>query len=384
MWYVAGVERVVTDPNLEKTLTMNAERFPGTLAIVVTKIDRGLDDALAKDMKKKKMDVRRYEILSSELKDLGKNIKKDQTRLKRLKTSGSEDYFALAQKVEDSESKAQLAALERTAVLVKARGEFITRRLKEDKQKYLPEGMELPVHCVSNSQYFAHKQIDDADDIIMDPATTGIPDLRAYALELAAPAIWEETKAYFLFSVAGFLHGASAWAEADHKQRRTGLMQCVNTAQKQWNMFMDPAVTLRLVQDLLVNDLITKMHDGQQKSLDGALTALQTIEAWNPSSFLAFFRKHGKHSTKTIGSLCWYQMFTRTQKDLFLLPAWELVLPQLQDMVRSAIKQISQRYWKEIQARRPSPWAPSKICFSLMSSVPMQPCSGAAVPTSTP
>lgn len=92
MWYVAGVERVITDPNPENTLNVYAERFPNTLAVVVTKIDRGIDDALAKDMKKKKVDVSSYEELTNQLRDLRKEQKKDQTRLKRLKTGSSGEY----------------------------------------------------------------------------------------------------------------------------------------------------------------------------------------------------------------------------------------------------------------------------------------------------
>lgn len=339
MWYVAGVERVTTDPNLEKTISIYAERFPNTLAIIVTKIDRGIDDALAREMKKKKVDMSVYDFLCNQLRDLAKGLKKDQTRLNKLMASGSRDYFALAKKVEEDNAKSRQMVLERTAILVQARGDFISRRLREDKQKYLPEGLELPVYCVSNSQYFAHKLVDDADEIIMETATTGIPELRAYALELAAPSIWEETKAYLTFSVAGFLHGANAWAEAEHKQRRTGLLQCVNTAQKDWNFLIDPVP--QQVHRLLENDFIQTIRAGHNKSQEGALRALQAIESWNSGSFLAFFRKHGKHYTRTIGKECWNQMFLQTQTDSFLLPAWERVMPQLQDIIRTAVKQVS-------------------------------------------
>lgn len=48
MWYVASVDRVITDPRFEGAMSEWAERFPNTLAVVVTKTDGGIDDALAK------------------------------------------------------------------------------------------------------------------------------------------------------------------------------------------------------------------------------------------------------------------------------------------------------------------------------------------------
>lgn len=173
----------------------------------------------------------------------------------------------------------------------------------------------------------------------MDPATTGIPALRSYALDLAAPSIWEETKDYLTFSVAKFLHGANAWAGAHHKQRLNGLLHCVNTIQKDWNVDIDPVP--RQVLEVLEEDFIKPMRAGSFKSQRGALGAMQKIESWDFRSFMAFFRKHGKHYTSKIGPDCWNQIFLEEQTKSFFLPSWEHTMPQLQDMIRSAVKDLS-------------------------------------------
>lgn len=51
LWYVAAVDRICTDPDLDNTISNYAERIRGTIAYVVTKIDHGITDGLARDMR---------------------------------------------------------------------------------------------------------------------------------------------------------------------------------------------------------------------------------------------------------------------------------------------------------------------------------------------
>lgn len=340
MWYVASVDRVITDPRFEGAMSEWAELFPNTLAVVVTKTDGGIDDALAKKFRTAKEDVERYFTLGKELKALEGKIKDKRARSLRLRKSGSAEFFAVAAEVEELQTDIENITSERLSTLMDARSRYITRRLREDKQKYLPQGVELPVFCVSNSQYFANKQVDGADVKLINPAATGIPTLRAYALELAAPAIWQETKAHLIFRVAGFFYGAYCWARADHKERRDGLMKCIKTVQKHWNFVSDPLS--QEVQTLLANEFIKTLRDDQKKSLEGALEAFRIICEWNAGTFQAFFRKDGKHSTKAVGKECWNQLFLQEQTDSSLHPAWERVTPRIQHTIRSAIDSISE------------------------------------------
>lgn len=211
-----------------------AELFPNTLAVVVTKTDGGIDDALAKKMRTAKEDVERYFTLGKRLKIFEAMVKDKRARSIRLRKSGSAEFFALTAEVEELQTDIDRIISERLSTLMDARSRYITRRLREDKQKYLPQGVELPVFCVSNSQYFANKQVDGADVKLINPTATGIPALRAYALELAAPAIWQEIKTHLIFRVAGFFHGAYCWAKADHKEHRDVLMKRIKAVQKHW------------------------------------------------------------------------------------------------------------------------------------------------------
>jgi hypothetical protein len=340
MWYVVSVDRVVTDPNLERTISTYAERFPSTLAIIVTKIDGGLDEALAKKMRNSKENVHEYFSLNQTLKTFEKTLKELRSKTKRMKTGPSSDYVSHQEKMDSLQADCDKIVFQRNEVLARARNDFVTRRLKQDKQKNFAIGAELPILCVSNSQYLAHKGVEEAGAKIMSVQATGIPALRTYALQLAAPNIWETTKTYLSFNVAGFVHGANAWAEADHKHRRAGLMQCVKNLQKRWNFAIDP-VPQKLL-DVLDQGLISKVRSDEKKSLDGAMEAFYELCDWNPGSFRAFFRKEGKHSTRLIGRGCWNQMFIQRQTDDTLEPAWYDVMPQLQQLVREAVAGVAE------------------------------------------
>jgi len=53
LWYVATVDRICTDPDLEHTVGDYGQRFGNNLAIVVTKIDEGVGHELAMDLQSK-------------------------------------------------------------------------------------------------------------------------------------------------------------------------------------------------------------------------------------------------------------------------------------------------------------------------------------------
>jgi len=53
LWYVLDITRAITDPGLERTVSVYADRFSGTLAVVVTKSDQYFNDRLAADMRNK-------------------------------------------------------------------------------------------------------------------------------------------------------------------------------------------------------------------------------------------------------------------------------------------------------------------------------------------
>jgi type II secretory pathway component PulF len=73
------VDRVCTDPNLERTISDYSEWFRGKLAIVVTKTDEGITDDLADALLAKGEDIGSFDETKAtiaELKELLKTVKR--------------------------------------------------------------------------------------------------------------------------------------------------------------------------------------------------------------------------------------------------------------------------------------------------------------------
>jgi hypothetical protein len=228
LWYVADVARICDDPNLEETLSNYAERFRGTFAIVATKIDLGLSYALAQDMENKGQNVGDYY-------EAKENIDELQTRLKEIRrsirTATAAQKSELRDEQEELEGSLKEEETKKMDCLVDARASNIETRLRRDKQKYLPDGASLPVHFVSNPQYDMYIERDGEESSSPRFGTikdTGIPGLRAYALSLASPGVWDAYTYHLMFKVRVLFGGVSGWAQDSPMKRQAGLMDTVN------------------------------------------------------------------------------------------------------------------------------------------------------------
>lgn len=179
LWYVAPVERVCTDPNLEYAVGNYADRSQGKLAVIVTKVDRDVTNALAKDVEKK----------GQSLGDIEQNKASIEHHNERLKGVGSKPkkkilHCILEKHIErprrGSERYRREAEQKKFECVAHARNIRIVSRLKHGKAQYLPEGMSLPVYCVPNQHYAVHKEATPRESPLLEVKSTGIPDLRAF------------------------------------------------------------------------------------------------------------------------------------------------------------------------------------------------------------
>ena len=320
--------RICDDPNLEETLCNYAERFRGTFAIVATKIDLGISHALAQDMKNKGQSVGDYYEAKANIDGINARLKQIR-RIIKLATAAQKS--ALRDEQEELEESLKEEETKKIDSLVDARTSNIETRLRRDKQKHLPEGATLPIHFVSNPQYDMH--VDRDGDENPNPRfgsikDTGIPGLRAYALSLASPGVWEAYTYHLMFIVRVLFTGVNGWAQDSPMKRQEGLMEAVNTATNLWTVFENKAVH-KMAKDF-DSGIIQRLSASQAHSQQGVWKHFETIcsKPWWPNSFLAFFRNDGKHSTKAIGSESWNEQFINTQTRDVLNPAWKEVLPQ--------------------------------------------------------
>jgi hypothetical protein len=335
------VDRVCTDPNIERTISDYAGRFPNSLAIVVTKIDEGITDELAAEMTAKGHSIGDYGEAKANILDLKEVLVKTKHTLKhamltpeaRHRWRDQEDK--VKQEIHDKESKI-------FECLVDARNHYIGNRLRADKQKHLPAGAQLPIHFVSNKQYDVHKQIIESEGPSLEIASTGIPGLRAYALCLAALGAYKAQEDQLMFKARVLFRGVNMWAQGSiGVQDHGGLMDCVNTIFDVWQVRMNES--MEQTTSGLGTGIIQTLRAAHVASLQGAMRWYETITTprWWSGTFWAFYKKDGKHSTSVIGEDSWNERFIETQTRDVLNPAWEENLPAAERYFDSAISELT-------------------------------------------
>ncbi|KAI7611884.1 hypothetical protein KC346_g8085, partial [Hortaea werneckii] len=186
--------RCVDHPSAERNIATNAERFGIKIALVVTRSDDNVDDALAQRMQTKGQSVGDYFFMGAQIKQYDgqlMHLKREMEKkrpVKRQRTMGN--IFADStieelrlQRSELLEERQQLKN-KQFETLVDARNTYTTRLLQDNKQRFMPSNMQLMVHCVSNTHYITHLLDPEPEGTLLDVNATGIPALRAWVLEI--------------------------------------------------------------------------------------------------------------------------------------------------------------------------------------------------------
>lgn len=333
------MERVCDDPDLERTVSAYAERFRGTLAIVVTKIDEGITDDLAAALLAKGQHIGNYKETKAaifRLKERHKEVKgrlKSSGITKETKWALREQEDSLLLELRDEESK-------KFKCLVNARNGYIGDRLQKDKEQHQVAGAELPVHFVSNKQYDIHKEVIESEGSKLQIDTTGIPGLRSYALCLAASGVWKAHEEHLRFTIKVLFHGVHAWANGAPGSRDASLMECVNNVSSRWNVGLD--LSVRQTTADFEDGIILSLRAAHAVSLQGAMRWYETIirAPWWHNIFLASYRKDGKHGNY-ISATSWNESFIESQTKNVLNPAWERQLPSPDLYLDDAVQKLT-------------------------------------------
>lgn len=157
-------------------------------AVVVTKIDGGVSDELAEDMKLKKQYLGDYSATKDSLDKLREELDDLRKQIKSRNLSPAEEN-ALRSRKDMLEAVILAKESQILEIIVTARSSYIKKRLKKEKKKYLRAGTDLPVSPISNQQYAMHKHAIRHEGPRISVKLTGVPLPRSYALKLAAPAV---------------------------------------------------------------------------------------------------------------------------------------------------------------------------------------------------
>ncbi|RMX96534.1 hypothetical protein D0868_11131 [Hortaea werneckii] len=329
------IARCVDHPSAERNIATNAERFSTNMALVVTRSDDNVDDALAQNMHKKGQSIGDYFLIGSQIKQLDTQLMQIKRKIekrrgaKRQKTTGGNfaDLTLEELRLQRSEliEERQQQKNEQFKLLVDARNTHTTRLLQQDKRRFMPPDVCLTVHCVSNTHYIAHLLDTEPDGTLLDVEATGTPALRAWLLGIAAPslllAIEERIGKFSLLSM----------------KRKAGVLEVARAPGVSW-----PKITkfaLRSIETTTDTSLLSSLQIKFSATVEAALGYHNKLQStWHPSTLRAFFLKRGKHSTKLQPlPTCWNEKFVEFQTKEVLNPNWATMKERVHEELEAMI-----------------------------------------------
>lgn len=322
IWIVASIGRVITDKDVERMLSRYGTSYD--IAVVCTKSDLGLDGiGLADELRRQGQSVSGHDELAdeeSQQKALALGYKKSLQKLKERKSkaryggvksaNGSvalrkidEDILTRQEHLDEAEAKAAEAAKQKFELLLSARNGFTRRKMQDEKQQHLEPGKRLEFFCVSNTHYAALKGGREVDGPRLDPRMTGIPALREYVLERAAPGILHSMEYFVNYQFSIFMEGL-ALLNANHRIKDSpGLLASVRAPQAEIDGVLEHYKrSLSHACDSFVVKPLTKESNTLGKA---ASTVMDKKKSWHWSTMRAYVRRDGCHSTSVMPLHSW-------------------------------------------------------------------------------
>ncbi|KAK3672926.1 hypothetical protein LTR78_007279 [Recurvomyces mirabilis] len=156
IWAVAPISRVIDDNLIFGIVQRYGKLFRGRIMIICTHSDADIDTRLYRELRDGGIDMQPYAEATLEMKALTKaaNALASEVRRERRDKRRTKDQMRLTDQkrdqVENMEQKLKALELQQTEHIVKARNEYVTQELQLGFEDYLPNGMTLAVHCISN------------------------------------------------------------------------------------------------------------------------------------------------------------------------------------------------------------------------------------------
>ena len=335
--------RCVDHPSAEENIRTNAERFGSNMALVVTRSDDNVDKTLAQTMQRKGQSVGDFFTLEQHVNTLDRQLLVVTRQLEGGKKKGTKRQRTELDQAREAELKSQKSSLmeerqrvktEQFGCLVDCRNSHNIGLLQQNKQQYMPAGVELAVFCVSNTHYAVHLEGHEPDGPLLDVADTGILSLRAWLLSMAAPQLLRQVEGQ-IGDAAVIVRGVSLWAQNTPQKRKAGILDIVRAPERTWDAAIDQALTAANCASQ--SSIIDRLQQSFQQILNAALRYYRGLEEWHDSTLRAFFGRNGKHVTGKQPYTVWNENFTHHQAKQILDPHWNKITEQQRKAVQDAV-----------------------------------------------
>ncbi|CAK3974892.1 Hypothetical predicted protein [Lecanosticta acicola] len=327
IWIVTKIARAITDTAVDALLMRFGKTYK--VAVICTGIDDGVDPALANHLHSEGQSVGNHQDLldrERKLRNLVKRLpKKIETRSAKLdgrtqarkkakrpltekaKRKLSEEIAEYTKQLEVAGNELPQVAAERFELLVDARNANTIRQMQQHKVEHLIAGTKLQVFAVSNLHYEAIKGARVINGPRLSVKDTGIPALRQYALESAAPYRLQAMEDFISHKFTIFLQGLGMWAKSFSIERSEELLQSIRAPVKS----VHPIVEEYLSAVSKANDevIVQPLHHNQESLISTALTELEKKRAWNWQTIRAFMRRNGNFKTSVVPQQSWNESY---------------------------------------------------------------------------
>ncbi|KAF7589335.1 hypothetical protein BBP40_004449 [Aspergillus hancockii] len=298
VFVVTTISRCISDQSIKEIKDRCVEGQP--LRIVCTRSEEVNASETARDCRD----------LAVQIGQLEARLRQVNKRLARLRDSrrGSSipsndrtvNLLQLMQNKEDAE-------LELDRFLIESRNRRVTRQL------LLIHGAEVRIFCISNELYSKHRQsgMRHADTYV---GLSGIRELRRYCQLVPAEAQFRFTAAFLENRVPAIVRSVKQWALAGSDnvtvERAETLRQVLLDVERVFRERLilpnsEVRTFPRRLEDRFHDDVLSVTNEGCSRWKAGALQTSMAWECWHHSTYAAFCRKYGTHSTKGAGYHCW-------------------------------------------------------------------------------
>ncbi|KAK4889889.1 hypothetical protein LTR27_011402 [Elasticomyces elasticus] len=325
LWLVTEMKRVCTDLTVRGLLQRYGERFENKLLLIAT----GSDDVLMSTVTVDELEEQGYKLnlykkLTKEANAQEKELMRKMKRLENLQGRSDSGAATLERELAADRRKQNQTDTQRFGLLVKARNGSVAAG----------GALTLPPP-------------------ILDAQGTGIPDLRAYALSLAAPALMRTFQSYIHTRFHVFITGVDLWANRRYIKTADELRRIVD---KPKIAFM---ITIEEYLKKISCEAVEKISEPlEAKHAEYALKAQKTVNSWNKwhwCSIKAFINNNGAHKTTVVGTANWNEQFMRPAVKGIIRPNWKSIeqiskslfadlTTALKEMLETIVEELKQEY----------------------------------------
>lgn len=332
IWVVSSADRVATDP----AATVNLIRYGQTIpcVLICTAFDDKIDNALAEELYELEwIDEQHRNMLADEevlLDDVAKLQQRHQkvedalqgkvpksNKRRRLnddqKAALEKKQGDLSAQINDKETEMSISREKRFILLVQARKAYIQQLIQEKGLPQHTTGGDLRVLFASNTHYTQHKIRTSEPGPVLSPLETGIPGIRHYILESAAPVEYKRVRNFLDNKIKILLAGIGFVTNTSDSNGYEEALKIVQEREEDVDTCKD-----RFYEDLekdIRRKIIAPLQKTQEKHTKSALKVLDGKKQWAYASIKAFVNKRGCHGTNKQPYHSWTEEFMREATD---------------------------------------------------------------------